>query len=255
MRRRGLVILLLLCVGGETAAAAAAPSLRERAVRYQDADGRTHVGTLTLPSSYGPARNPALPLVVVPERGGDGRIWGELPARAPFALLRLEGGPLRVGPEGIAALAGTVEAVRRAFPWLRLAPGRIYGFGSGEGGRRALRLAVLRPRLLAGVAALDVHAGDGFLPSGRQLAFSQVPIQLWSSETSERQRSAALARGIRSHRSGGRVLAADGDWPARLEPALLGFGLLSLSGPFKPPLLRKTLSSSRCARSGDLSYG
>ncbi|MCP9485843.1 MAG: M23 family metallopeptidase [Gaiellaceae bacterium MAG52_C11] len=254
MTRRGLVVLLLVGVLWEPAAAVGAPSIRERVVRYQDADGRTHVGTLTLPGSYGAGRNPPLPLVLVPERGGKGRIWGDLPARAPFALLRLQGGPARVGPEGIAALADAPDAVRRAFPWLRLSPGRIYVFGSGEGGRRALRLAVLRPRLLAGIAALDVHGAEAFLPSGRQLAFSQVAIQLWSSSATQRQRAAALARGIRSNQSGGRVLAADGGWPARLEPALLGFGLLSLTDRLPAPALRTPASSSRCQRPTALAY-
>jgi len=251
--RRGLVCLTLLAALCEPAAAGGPPS-RERGVRYQTADGLTHVGTLTLPSSYGPGRNPALPLVVVSERGGDSRTWGDFAARAPIALLRLHGGPARVGPEGIAALAEAPGAIRRAFPWLRLAPGRTYGFGRGEGGRRALRLAVLRPRLLAGVAALDVHAGAGFLPSGRQLAFSQVPIQLWSSSASQRQRALALARVIRASRSGGRVLAADGDWPARIETALLGFGLLPAERSL-PRATRLPASSLRCVPPGALSYG
>ena len=221
----------------------------DRVVRYKDSSGRTHVGRLTVPAGpTGP-----IPLVVVPERGAVGT-WGNLPQRGSFALLRLVGGPARVGPDGIDALAEAPAAVRRAVPGLRLAPGRVYVLGRAEGARRGLRLAVRRPKLLAGVAALDTFQGDGFLPSGRQLAFSQVPIQLWTGVPEGRARAQRLVEAIRAARAGGRVLAGRGAWPARLETALVSFGLLPLPAALVRPAGRRRAARPACAPSALLSY-
>lgn len=243
MTRRGLVLLISSFVWCGSAAAG------DRIVRYEDSSGRQHVGHLTVPER----RTGPVPLVVVPERGAVGA-WGDLPQRGSFALLRLQGGPARVGPDGIDALAEAPAAVRKAVPGLRLAPGRVYVVARAEGARRGLRLAVRRPQLLAGVAALDVFQGDGFLPSGRQLAFSQVPIQIWADAPEGRTRAHGLARAIRAARSGGRILEARGSWPARLETALLSFGLLPLPSPSVPPPGRRLAARSTCEPPDFLSY-
>jgi hypothetical protein len=47
------------------------------------------------------------------------------------------------------------QIVRRAVPWLRIEPKRIYAFGTSMGGQETLLLAARHPKLLAGAAAFD----------------------------------------------------------------------------------------------------
>jgi pimeloyl-ACP methyl ester carboxylesterase len=47
------------------------------------------------------------------------------------------------------------QIVRRALPWLRIAPRSTYAFGGSMGGQETLLLVARYPRLLAGAAAFD----------------------------------------------------------------------------------------------------
>lgn len=244
-RRAGLLVLLLAAVVAPTASAGTRPVL------LTDSAGRAHEGALTLPKGYGPARQPPLPLVLVPEGDAHTAGWDGLAERGGFALLRLRGGPPRVDASAIEQLGDLQAALRRAVPWLRLAPSRVYAFGAGEAGRRALRLAVARPRLLAGVAVSEPFGRGETIPTGAQIAFSQVPVQLWTASEAGRRRSAGLVQAVRTARAGGRILAARGAWPAGLEAALLGFGLLPLESA---PVERRATTAPACGSAGALSY-
>ncbi len=246
MSARSLLLALVLAVVAAPAAAAG-----ERPVRLTDSVGQTYDGALVLPRGYGPAWSPPLPLVLVPADESPAGRWRGLPERGGFALLRLRGGPARVDAAAIERLGDLPASLRRSVPWLRLAPGRIYAFGAGEAGRRALRLAVARPRLLAGVAVAEPFGAGETIPTGATIAFSQVPVQLWTSTGAGRLRSAGLVRSVRTARAGGRILAGRGAWPTDLEKALLGFGLLPLESK---PVERRAAAAPACAPAGPLSY-
>ncbi len=244
---RGLVALGLVLAAGWAPGAAAL----ERPVSLTDSSGVVHHGVLALPRGYGSAWNPPLPLVLVPEGDSVGSRWGGLSERGGFALLRLRGGPAQAGGLAIERLGELPAVLRASVPWLRLAPGRTYAFGDGEAGRRALRLAVARPRLLAGVAVSEPFGEGETLPSGARVAFSQVPVQLWTATPEGRRRSAGFVRAVRTARAGGRILAARGSWPEQLQAALLGFGLLPLGSE---PVERRPARAAVCGSAGTLSY-
>jgi pimeloyl-ACP methyl ester carboxylesterase len=135
-------------------------------IRYVAHDGRPSRATLVLPAWYGPAANPALPLIISPHgRGLTGRansvLWGDLPGRGTFAVInpdargrRLTG--LSWGYSGqIADLARMPEILRTTMPWLRIDRRKVYAFGGSMGGQETLLLVARHPRLLAGAAAFS----------------------------------------------------------------------------------------------------
>jgi pimeloyl-ACP methyl ester carboxylesterase len=65
-------------------------------------------------------------------------------------------------PGQIDDLARMPQILRRALPWLRIAPHRIYAVGGSMGGQETLLLVARHPRLLAGAIAFD-PATDLFL--------------------------------------------------------------------------------------------
>src|SRR5258706_7702277 len=94
-----VVIALASAVVAPTAHGAPAgtvDAVRELSITYTAFDGRTSHATLLLPASYGPGRNPVLPLVISPHgRGLDGdqnaTRWGNLPGRGAFAVVNPDG--------------------------------------------------------------------------------------------------------------------------------------------------------------------
>jgi pimeloyl-ACP methyl ester carboxylesterase len=133
---------------------------------YRAHDGAKRLAFLVLPRWYGPRNHPAIPLVISPHGRGVGAVqnvmlWGNLPARGPFALLSPEGQGRRLvlfswgDPGQIEDLAHMPGLARRAFPWLRIARRRSYAVGESMGGQETLLLLARHPRLLAGAAAFD----------------------------------------------------------------------------------------------------
>ena len=151
-------------------------------------------------------------------------LWGNMPALGRFAVVTPEGpgsSTLELfswgSPAQIDDLARMPTIVKRALPWLRIAPHRIYAIGGSMGGQETLLLLAERPHLLAGAISFDAptnitaryHAFRN-LPNGltlqklarmefggvprkrgdtmadrspifysRELAFAHVPLQIW----------------------------------------------------------------------------
>jgi poly(3-hydroxybutyrate) depolymerase len=188
-----------------TAAAAAAPSGSQRRALtfvYRSSTGAERKAYLALPAWYGPQRHPAIPLVISPHgRGVDGaynlRFWGDLPTRGGFALVSPDGQGRRLalyswGYRGqVDDLARMPELAERAYPWLTVAPGRVFAIGDSMGGQEVLLLAARRAAGLAGVAALDpvtdmaaryrrwfVTPGEAALPAKARVEFGGSPARL-----------------------------------------------------------------------------
>jgi poly(3-hydroxybutyrate) depolymerase len=186
------------------APAAASQSTGVQVLRfaYRSYAGVSRTAYLVLPSWYGPDRHPPLPAVISPHgRGVSGsynlRFWGDLPARGPFALISPDGQGRRLplyswGYRGqIDDLARMPALARRAFSWLRLDGGRIYGIGDSMGGQEVLLLAAQRRLRLAGVIALDpvtnmaaryrrwfVTPGERQLPAKARVEIGGTPAQV-----------------------------------------------------------------------------
>jgi S-formylglutathione hydrolase FrmB len=135
-------------------------------VGYRAWDGRTRRAYVILPRWYGPRHDPPIPLVISPHGRGvparaNVRIWGDLPARGPFAVVNPEGQGRRFAlyswgdPGQVDDLARMPAILRRNLPWLRIEPRRIYAFGGSMGGQETLLLVARHPRLLAGAASFD----------------------------------------------------------------------------------------------------
>jgi len=135
-------------------------------IHYRSHDGVRRAAYVLLPAWYGPKHNPPIPLIISPHgRGQSGRdnvrIWGHLPAEGSFAVVNPDGQGRRLGLYSwgyagqIADLAKMPQLARKALPWLRIDPRRIYAFGGSMGGQETLLLAAQNPRLLAGAAAFD----------------------------------------------------------------------------------------------------
>lgn len=160
----------LLAVASSSQPASASSYVRGRVrvwvVLYRAHDGKFRRAYLDLPRWYGPGRNPALPLVISPHgrqataRWNSG-LWGNLPAQGGFAVANPDGQGRVLGNESwgytgqIADLARMPGMLKRALPWLRLDPRRVYAVGGSMGGQEALLLLGRYPRLLAGVVAFD----------------------------------------------------------------------------------------------------
>jgi len=121
---------------------------------------------VVLPSWYGPAANPPLPLIISPHgRGLGGRanshLWGNLPGRGSLAVVNPDARGRRVAGHSwgyagqIADLARMPEILRTTLPWLRIDRSRIYSFGGSMGGQETLLLLARYPKLLAGAAAFS----------------------------------------------------------------------------------------------------
>lgn len=175
MGRRGLpvyVAALAVCAGlcllGPSAGSASWDQVLVKVVtiHYKTHDGYSRAAYVVLPDWYGPGNNPTLPLIISPHGRGVSAEknvdrWGNLPTLGPFAVVNPEGQGRRFrrfswGYSGqIADLARMPQIVRRAIPWLRIEPKRIYAFGTSMGGQETLLLAARHPKLLAGAAAFD----------------------------------------------------------------------------------------------------
>jgi poly(3-hydroxybutyrate) depolymerase len=210
------------------AASAAHAGVRTLTFTYRSAAGADSTAYLVLPSWYGPARHPAVPFVISPHgRGVSGRynlrFWGAIAGRGPFVVVSPDGHGRKLpfyswGWRGqIDDLARMPQLARAAFPWLRIAPRRVYAIGDSMGAQEVLLLAARHGSRLAGVAAFDpvsdmaaryrawaVTPGEQQLPALARIEFggepatdpalyaarspidavgaiarSRVPIQLW----------------------------------------------------------------------------
>ena len=197
-------------------------------IGYRAHDGLRRTAVVVLPRWYGPNRNPPLPFVISPHGSGvvpqeNARRWGNLPALGRFIVVNPEGQGRRLelyswgSPGEIADLARMPAIVRRALPWLRIAPHRVYAVGGSMGGQETLLLVAQHPPLLAGAVSFDAPtnmaarytlfpgpgngqrlqqlarlefggiprvAGDAWADRSpiyysREIAFSRVPLELW----------------------------------------------------------------------------
>jgi pimeloyl-ACP methyl ester carboxylesterase len=148
------------------ASSAGVTAVRRLKVHYIAHDGHASTATVVLPSWYGPAANPPLPLVISPHgRGLNGSansiLWGNLPGRGSFAVINPDARGRRVAGHSwgyagqIADLARMPEILRTTMPWLRIDRARIYAFGGSMGGQETLLLLARHPSLLAGAAAFS----------------------------------------------------------------------------------------------------
>jgi pimeloyl-ACP methyl ester carboxylesterase len=151
------------------ASSAGLTSVKRLRVRYIAHDGKPSSAWLVLPAWYGPAANPALPLIISPHgRGLNGRLnsilWGNLPGRGSFAVINPDGRGRRVAGHSwgyagqVNDLARMPEVLRTTLPWLRVDRSRIYAFGGSMGGQETLLLLARHPKLLAGAAAFSAVA-------------------------------------------------------------------------------------------------
>ena len=135
-------------------------------ITYRAHDGARRAAYVELPLRYGPGHNPPLPLVISPHARGVGglanaALWRAFPTLGGFALVSPDGEGDRLkldswgAPGQIADLARMPQIVRKALPWLRINPRRVYAFGDSMGGQETLLLAARYPHLLAGAAAFD----------------------------------------------------------------------------------------------------
>jgi poly(3-hydroxybutyrate) depolymerase len=214
-----LVVLVAASVSAVERPASASPGrARTLTFSYKAHTGVARTAYLVLPAWYGPAKHPAIPLVISPHgRGVDGaynlRFWGDLPARGPFALVSPDGQGRRLplyswGYRGqVDDLARMPALARKAFPWLRL--GRVYAIGDSMGAQEGLLLAARLRTRLAGVAAFDpvtnmaaryrqwfVTPGLGKLPRLARIEFGGTPAQRPRAYAERSPRSAlrAIAR-------------------------------------------------------------
>lgn len=141
-------------------------TVRRIVISYVAHDGRRSRAYVLLPSSYRQGANPPIPLIISPHgRALNGRInasiWGNLPARGPFAVVNPSSRGRRLaghswGYKGhVDDLARMPQILARAIPWLKIDPRQIYAFGGSMGGQETLLLLGRYPKLLAGAAAFD----------------------------------------------------------------------------------------------------
>jgi pimeloyl-ACP methyl ester carboxylesterase len=159
------------------------PTVKVIRISYRAHDGLPRKAYVILPSWYGPAEDPPIPLVISPHGRGVGaltnvRRWGDLPARGRFAVINPEGQGRRLtlfswgDPGEIGDLARMPRIAEHALPWLRIDLRRVYAFGGSMGGQETLLLAARFPRLLAGAASFDAPTNM----AARYRAFDELPF-------------------------------------------------------------------------------
>ncbi|HEY6068891.1 MAG TPA: hypothetical protein VIU81_09340 [Gaiellaceae bacterium] len=152
-------------------------------ITYRAHDGLSRDALVVLPRWYGPKHDPAIPLVISPHGRGatpteNARFWGNLPALGRFAVVNPEGQGARLAlyswgsPGQISDLARMPEIVRRALPWLRIAPDAVYAVGGSMGGQETLLLVAEHPHLLAGAISFDA-------PTNMAARYSAFPELKW----------------------------------------------------------------------------
>jgi pimeloyl-ACP methyl ester carboxylesterase len=135
-------------------------------VHYRAWNGLSRPAHVILPAEWGPDHNPPLPLIISPHGRGvaaatNVKLWGELAADGPFAVINPEGHgrvlPLHSwGWRGQIDDLGRMEQIAKAtLPWLRTRPHSVYCLGGSMGGQETLLLVAQHPHLLAGAAAFD----------------------------------------------------------------------------------------------------
>ncbi len=150
-------------------------------IHYRAHDGETRRAYVVLPRWYGRRNNPPLPLIISPHGRGvpaidNVRVWGNLPAVGPFAVVNPEGQGRRLtlfawgDPGDIRDLAAMPEIVHDQLPWLRILRHRVYAFGGSMGGQETLLLVARDSGLLAGAAAFDAPTNM----AARYFAFSSL---------------------------------------------------------------------------------
>ena len=142
-------------------------TVRHWGLRYRAHNGVPRWAVVVVPSEYGPDNPPPpLPLVISPHGRGvraqvNARLWRELPARGPFAVICPGGMGRRLplhswGWKGqIDDLARMPSILRDTRPWLRIDAHRVYAVGGSMGGQETLLLLGRHPRLLTGAVAFD----------------------------------------------------------------------------------------------------
>jgi hypothetical protein len=162
------VVVAVHCAAAQAAAepTRANPRVRILAIHYTAHDGRVRRAFVVLPRSYGPRRDPPIPLVISPHGRGvkartNVRMWQNYPAIGRFAVVNPEGEGRRFAlyswgdPGEIRDLARMPGIVRDALPWLHIARRRIYAIGGSMGGQETLLLVARYPFMLSGAAAFD----------------------------------------------------------------------------------------------------
>ena len=135
-------------------------------IHYVAHDGLSRRAYVVLPRWYGPYDHPSIPLVISPHGRGvpaldNVRLWGNLPALGPFAVVNPEGQGRRLAlyawgdPGDVHDLAEMPRIVEEQLPWLRVDRSRVYAFGGSMGGQETLLLVAHYPEVLAGAAAFD----------------------------------------------------------------------------------------------------
>jgi poly(3-hydroxybutyrate) depolymerase len=177
MRRFLLLILMSLVIFAVAAplavampavavsSAAATPDLIYR-FGYRTHDGDRSYALLLLPAWYGPARHPAIPLVICPHGRNTtpetaAKRWYNLPTADGFAVV-LPAGQGRVlslyswgYPGQVADLARMPALAEQAVPFSHYQPHHVYAVGASMGAQEVLLLLAKHPHLLAGAIAFD----------------------------------------------------------------------------------------------------
>jgi hypothetical protein len=206
--------------------------------RYRAHNGVRRWAVVVLPSEFGPSNPPPpLPLVISPHGRGvraqtNARLWRELPARGPFAVICPGGMGRRLplhswGWQGqIDDLARMPAILREARPWLRIDPERIYAVGGSMGGQETL-LHLARTRPLQALARLEVGGTPSTNPRAYllrspmnwigEIAQSGVPLQVWWSDADEivvdqSTQSGRFFTELRARGPRGRLERVTGSW-------------------------------------------
>jgi hypothetical protein len=158
-------------------------------IHYLAHDFRVRRAFVILPRWYGPHDHPPIPLVISPHGRGVSarftvRVWGNLPALGPFAVVCPEGQGRRLtlfswgDPGEIDDLARMPTVVHEELPWLHVDQRRVYAVGGSMGGQETLLLVARFPGLLAGAAAFDAPTNM----AARYSAFARLRSGIWLRE-------------------------------------------------------------------------
>jgi len=173
MRRSGLLTILVALtvaivapLGAAAAPIAPSPLVKTYRFAYRTHDGRMSYALLLLPAWYGPARHPAIPLVISPHGRNTtptsaASRWYDLPATGSFAVVVPAGQGRRLQlyswgyPGQIDDLARMPALTEHAVPFFHYESGHVYAIGASMGAQEVLLLVAEHPRLLAGAIAFD----------------------------------------------------------------------------------------------------